>query len=224
MDFCSKEEALITLFRGPRPHGLWLLLLGILCWPSTSGTQTKINPNQLPTTFRPGNVNSVLYVGTASGQYASLQAAHDALPSTGGTIFVMATGTPFGATALAATKPMHVIFDCANFTYSGAAAQAISTTSRGVVIEGCGRRGDDVGTAGTTITITNTAANGISNSGGGATFRDFNLIGPASGTGKAVINTAGRTTWSNLNISSFGGDGWTNDGTATNANTNLISK
>ncbi len=163
-------------------------------------------------------------VGAGPGQYASLQAAHDALPSTGGTIFVMATGTPFGATALAATKPMHVIFDCANFTYSGAAAQAISSTSRGVIIEGCGRRGDDVGTSGTTITITNTATNGISNSGGGATFRDFNLIGPASGTGKGVINTSGRATYSNLNISSFGGDGWTNDGSATNANTVLVQK
>src|SRR6266576_2320366 len=144
MDFCSKEEALITLFRELRQHGLWLLLLGILCWPSTSGTQTKINPNQLPTTFRPGNVNSVLYVGTASGQYASLQAAHDAFPSTGGTVFVTATGTPWGVagtTVLLATKPMHVILDCANSTYSGSGT-AITTSSRGVTWDGCGRRGD----------------------------------------------------------------------------------
>lgn len=172
------------------------------------------------------SLNSILYVGIAVGQYASLQAAHDILPSTGGTVFVTATALPFGVgnAPLAITKPIHIIFDCGNFTYSGSAAQTISNTSRGVIVEGCGRRGDDVGTAGTTITVTNTATNGISNSGGGATFRDFNLIGPGSGTGKGVINTAGRVTYSNLNISSFGSDGWTNDGSATNANSVLVSK
>ncbi len=172
------------------------------------------------------SINGILYVGVASGQYASLQAAHDALPSTGGTVFVTATGTPWGAagtTVLLATKPMHVILDCANSTYSGSGT-AITTSSRGVTWDGCGRRGDDVGAAGTTITITNTAANGISNSGNGATFRGFNLIGPGSGTGKGVVNTAGRAEYSELNISSFGSDGWTNDGTATNANSVLVSK
>jgi hypothetical protein len=34
------------------------------------------------------SLNGILYVGTSPGQYASLQAAHDALPSTGGTIWI----------------------------------------------------------------------------------------------------------------------------------------
>lgn len=159
--------------------------------------------------------------------YGSLQAAHDSLPAAGGTIFVPGSSTPFGAagtTAVAITKPVHVIFDCGSFTYSGSATQAINNTSRGVIVEGCGRRGDDTTTVGTTLTITNTATNGILNTGPGATYHDFNLIGPASGTGLGILNTAGRAEYRNLNISSFGSDGWTNDGTSVNSNTVLVEK
>jgi hypothetical protein len=175
------------------------------------------------------SINGVITVGTAAGQYASLQAAHDSLPSSGGTVFVTATGTPFGAagtTALTITKSIHVIFDQGNFTYSGAGAQAISCSIvRGIILEGSGRRGDDIGTAGTTITISNTAANGINAAAcNGITIRDFNLIGPGSGTGKGVLNSSGRATYSNLNISGWGSDGWTNDGSSNNANSVLVSK
>jgi hypothetical protein len=174
------------------------------------------------------SLNGVLVVGIASGQYASMQAAHDALPASGGTVFVMGNATPFGAagtTALAITKPIHLMIDGSNFTYSGSAAQAISCSgTRGVIIEGAGRRGDDSGTAGTTINVTNTASNGISNVCNGATYRDFNLLGPASGTGKGIINTAGRGSYERLNVSSFGSDGWTNDGTSLNANTVAVYK
>jgi hypothetical protein len=175
------------------------------------------------------NINGALVVGSAIGQYASMQAAHDALPAAGGTVFVMGNATPFGAsgtTALTISKPVHLIIDSTNVTYSGSATQAIlcSSGTRGVIIEGAGRRGDDVGTSGTTINVTNTATNGISNVCNGATYRDFNLLGPGSGTGKGIINTAGRANYERLNISSWGSDGWTNDGSAANSNTVEVMK
>jgi len=57
---------------------------------SGPGIITKQIPNVIlpsdPNSPTFASVNNILYVGTAAGQYASLQAAHDALPSTGGTI------------------------------------------------------------------------------------------------------------------------------------------
>lgn len=58
-----------------------------LCWSSTSSAQTKINPNQLPTTFRPSNTNGIINVDctvySCSDIGAGINAAYAALPTVG---------------------------------------------------------------------------------------------------------------------------------------------
>jgi hypothetical protein len=198
---------------------------------SGPGIITKQIPNVIlpsdPNSPTFANLNNILYVGTAAGQYASLQAAHDALPSAGGTIFVMATGTPFGAagtTSLTITKPIHIIFDEQVFTYSGSAAQAILLSSAsGVLLEGSGNaNGQPSGSTasgGAQIFISNTAANGIdANVAPGVILKNFTVLGPASGTGKGIILTANSGHLYDLNVRAFGGNGVEINGTRGNSN------
>lgn len=166
------------------------------------------------------NLNGILVVGTAAGQYASLQAAHDALPSTGGIVFVTATGTPFGAgtTTVAVTKPMHVIISDNTFTYTGSAQALVCTSVNAPIIEGSGFQGG--GSAnGTIISVTNTGANGFDiNTCPGAQLRNLNIIGPGSGTGKGLIFTGNTGVIENVVVKSFGGNGCEEDGTRGNSN------
>ncbi len=59
---------------------------------SGPGIITKQIPNVIlpsdPNSPTFANLNNILYVGAATGQYVGLQAAHDALPSGGGTIVI----------------------------------------------------------------------------------------------------------------------------------------
>lgn len=176
------------------------------------------------------NLNAVLTVGIATGQYASLQAAHDAAPASGATIQVMGNATPFGPsfnTPLAITKPVHIIVDDANFTaYSGASAMISCSGVNGVTIEGSGHTGSDAGTNGTTLNFSNSAANGIAFANcSGYVLRNFNIVGPGQGvgTGKGLVMTSNRGDITDVNVRAVGSDCVTIDGSATNANvTNII--
>lgn len=165
-------------------------------------------------------INSILYVGISAGQYPSLQAAHDALPATGGTVFVMGNATPFGAgtTNLSMSKPIRIIGDIGTFTYTGAGPAILCTSVNAPIIEGSGFQGG--GSAGGTIfSITNTAANGFDiNTCPGAQIRNLNIVGPGSGTGKGLIYTGNSGVIENVVVKSFGGNGCEEDGTRGNSN------
>lgn len=151
-------------------------------------------------------------------QFTNIQAAINATacPAAGCTIFVP-QGSTYGSTAISISKPIHLIFDQGTYTYSGTGAAITCTSAGGVVIEGAGH--DDPGSSGTKILITGTAVSGISaTSCGTITLRDFNIVGPGSGTGKGIVLASTRSKTENVSILSFGGDGLTIDGSVVNAN------
>ncbi len=179
-------------------------------------------PTSYESAFTSPNINGILYVGTAAGQYASLQAAHDALPAGGGTVFVTATGKPFGAantTTLTISKPIHIVFDVAAYTYAGT-TQAILTTGApsGVLIEGSGIPDLNQAAQGTSITITGTAVNGLDIFGPSISIKNFSINGPGSGTGLGIHISGNGFLAENVQVKSFGSDNWQIDGTRGNTN------
>lgn len=204
--------------------------IGILCFwikfQPVDWAQTHIFcAEDIPCTM--ANFNGVLYVGTGPGQYASLQAAHDASPAGGGTVVMSSTATLFGAsntTTATISKPINIVLGCAVYTYSGAAAQAISIVSaNGVTIEGCGNANGQPagGTAngGSQIVVTNTTVNGIDAAGApGLVLQNFTVLGPNSGTGKCIILTGNSSHLYDINCRAFGSDGVRIDGTRGNSN------
>lgn len=166
------------------------------------------------------SLNNILYVGIASGQYPSLQAAHDILPASGGTVFVTSTALPFGlgTAILSMAKPLHIILDDATFTYTGAAQAILCTSVNAPIIEGAGFQGGG-SAGGTIISVTNTAANGFDISTcPGAIIRNLNIIGPGSGTGKGLIYTGNSGHIEDVVVKSFGGNGCEENGTRGNSN------
>jgi hypothetical protein len=149
-------------------------------------------------------------------QFPSIQAAINALPALGGTVFVP-NGTPFDTAGLTITTPLHLVFDQGTFTYQGTTSPAISCTGvDGVIIEGSGH--DTPGSIGTEIAVTSGAVDGIKAVGCGAiTLRDFNIVGPGSGTGKGIVISSTRSKTENVAVESFGGDGFTIDGSVANS-------
>jgi hypothetical protein len=169
------------------------------------------------------NINGALVVGTATGQYASLQAAHNALPAGGGTVFVTATGKPFGAantTTLSISKRIHIIFDVASYTYAGT-SQAILTPSAqaGVQIEGSVSSDANAPTLGTVISVTGTAVNGLDVTGASLIVKNLAVYGPGSGTGIGIHISGNGFVTENVQADMFGsGGGWQIDGTRANSN------
>src|SRR5262249_23592385 len=95
-----------------------------------------------------------------ASQYKSLQAAHDALPASGGTIFVP-VGTSLDQ-GLTISKPIHLIFDLGVFTYAGQAeAIRINEGVRGVMIDGSGGAEFNSPVSGSVINVVNPAATGL---------------------------------------------------------------
>lgn len=77
-------------------------------WADGSGGGTPLNA---------ANLNKVRTPFLKLDDYASLQAAHDALPSSGGTIYCPAgTYTPWSSATVLITKPVHIIGDGPNAT------------------------------------------------------------------------------------------------------------
>lgn len=126
--------------------------------------------------------------------FAKIQAAHDALPSTGGHILASFEGSQTVTTTLTITKP------CA--------------------IQGLGKRGTKFSytpTSGNAITINVTAA-GLGDT---VLLSDFTLLGPGSGTGNGVKIIAGPH-WEGVRVlvDDFGNDGIVVD-TSGGGNANL---
>ena len=172
-----------------------------------------------------GNINNLLFVDGVL--YTTAQAAHDALPAGGGTVYVPRGSTPFGAantTTLSITKPIRLFFDNGAFTYAGT-GQAIQVASglSGVVIEAAAAAEVNDAVEGSSITVSNTAANGIDALNcPSIVIRNLSLVGPGSGTGKGIIVTGNGFVLDNTQTKSFGGDGTEIDGTRGNSNSGVV--
>jgi len=158
-------------------------------------------------------------------QFASLQAAHDDLPNTGGTIYVSSNATPFGAagtTGLVIAKSVHIVFDPGTFSYSGDGQAILCSSATGAVVEGAGKVGGGTN-GGTIIAVRGKSANGLDfNVCPGAIIRNLNVFGPGSGTGRGLIFTGNSGAVEHVVVKLFGSDGCTINGVRGNSNSGVM--
>lgn len=168
------------------------------------------------------NANGALHVCPTCAN-TTIGAAYTALPSAGGTIFVDNNAVPDTATiSIGATKPVHIIFDYINYTYSQASAfLACTGGTEGVRISGQARNGTGNST-GSLIGISNASGIGINFTNCPGALIDnitFSGAGSASGaTNKGLVLSGHDIATQNVLVTSFGGDGVTFDGTSVNTN------
>lgn len=164
------------------------------------------------------NANGALVAGSSC--YPSIQSAHDALPSNGGSILVP-SGISFSG--LVITKPVRLTFGHGTFKFTG---QGTAITCRAVnapIIEGSGFMGGG-SSNGTIIAVSDRNANGIDvNNCPGIVIRDLSIVGPGSGNGKGLIVTSNSGLVQNVVVKAFGSDGCTINGTRGNGNAGRMS-
>ena len=183
------QRAAAGLAGGGTSTGNWLMQMAVFrdaSW-TVGGGWTPVRPGQI--------LDASQFPGSDVG--AQLNAALAALPSSGGSVFVPATASPFSTTVNIA-KPVHLTFGQGTFTYTGNGTALTCTNSPGVIIEGSGH--DTPGTVGTEILVTSAAATviGIKATNCDAiTLRDFNLVGPSTATSSSIssiTDTSGTAT------------------------------
>lgn len=162
------------------------------------------------------------FAGADTG--AKINAAITDLPAGGGTVYVPNAMNGSFATGIVIDRSVHLIFDSGtpgNFSYTGTGACiTINAGVAGVTIEGAGERGiSNIGTPGTVIGPTNTAAAGLlATNAPGLILRNLHFSGPSSGTGIGVNVCAGLGLIQNVQVSNFGGDGFQVNGGTNNSN------
>jgi len=157
-----------------------------------------------------------------ASHYKSIQAAHDALPATGGVIFVPA-GTSL-AQGLVISKPVHLIFDLGIFSYSGSGdAIHINSGVRGVIIEGSGGAEFNSPDSGSAIVVVDPAGKGLNAvANPSIVIRNIAFTGPGRGSGTGIYLTGNGFLLENTQTTSFGGDGTVIDGKRGNSNSGVL--
>lgn len=157
-----------------------------------------------------------------ANQFDSLQAAHDALPPSGGTVFV-SSGTSIEK-GLVISKPIHLIFDLGAFTYHGQAdAIRVNAGVRGVIIEGSGNAELNSPASGSAVLVGDPAANGLNAlANPNIVIRNMAFTGPGKGTGVGIYITGNGFLLENTQTTSFGGDGTVIDGKRGNSNSGIL--
>ena len=160
-------------------------------------------------------------IRTAS-HFKSLQAAHDDLPSEGGTVFVSA-GTSLDK-GLIISKPIHLIFDLGTFSYAGESdAIRVNSGVRGVIIEGSGNAELNSPRSGTTILVINPSANGLTAVvNPSIVIRNIAFAGPGKGTGTGINVSGNGFLLENTQTALFGGNGTVIDGKRGNSNSGVL--
>jgi len=159
-----------------------------------------------------------LSAALASGSDAGAKISNACAGST--TVWVPASMAGSYTTTISITGACHIIVDGATtLTYTGTGYALSCSGAKGVLIEGSGRNGDGSTYSGSTLNVTNTAGGGVSAVNcPGFTMKNFNIMGPGSGTGKGIYNASTRAHYYDINVNSFGSDGVTIDGSTYNAN------
>jgi hypothetical protein len=168
------------------------------------------------------NIEGVRYADQFAGADAGakINAAEADLPAMGGTIFVPQSLATSFAIGIAITKPTHLLFDVGAWTFTGTGnAINVASAVQAPIIEGSGSGNISAPTGNTSISVTNTRANGI-NIVNCPQFvlKNITFVGPGSGTGIGAHITGNAGLVESVSIDSFGGDGWDMDGTRNNAN------
>jgi hypothetical protein len=164
------------------------------------------------------SVNGFLFVDGV--KYPTIQSALAALPPEGGTVFVP-RGASFDSAGLTISTQVHLIFDCGVFTYNGGgtAIRVMPAPASGVQIEGCAEGDENRPAHGTSIRVTNPAANGLDVLGvNGFVARNLDFVGPGSGSGIGVQLSGNGAQLYDVQADSFGNDGFQINGARSNTN------
>lgn len=186
------------------------------CIPSTN--KCGAAGTDLTSSTNPLLGNGVLVVGGTN--YTTIQSAIDALPPSGGTVFV-SRGTRFGGQPVRIKKPVHLMFDDDAYTYTGAGEAILCSGTNSVIIEGAGQRGSyNLGYLGTSLGIPDSSANGIDiNDCPGTVIRNLLITGPSGrGTGAGIVFTSAGGIIENVQVTAMGKSGVEIDGTRGNSN------
>lgn len=157
-------------------------------------------------------------------KFESVQAAVNSVPSTGGTVFIP-QGTPFDDSGVTIATPMHVLFDCGIFTYTGSKPAITVTSHGGVQLEGCASADENNPRMGTAFVLTNPSATGLEVRGSnGFIARNLSFVGPGRGSGLGVHVSGNGFQFYGVQADSFGGDGIEIDGVRSNTNNFLLER
>jgi hypothetical protein len=160
---------------------------------------------------------------------AACQAAMDAIPSNGGGVWFPPASVAYKiGTSLTVSKPLAIMLSTGriNFTGTGQFLSCISGT-HGLMISGLGQRADADGTPpdGTSIFVTDTAANGIDAVDcPGIRIQNLTILGPNSGTGHGLLITGHGFVLDNVQAGNWGGDGIRINGTRGNSNSGILNR
>jgi hypothetical protein len=162
----------------------------------------------------------------ADQKFSFVQEALDALPPSGGTVFVD-TGMKFSAAGVTIKTPVHLIFDCGVFTYDGdgAAITVLPAASSGVQLEGCAAGDETNPRHGTAIFVRNRAASGLNVlASNDFIARNLSFIGAGSGSGTGIHVSGNGAQLCNVQADDFGGDGVVIDGDRSNTNNFMLER
>jgi hypothetical protein len=159
-----------------------------------------------------------------AGKFGSIQAAINSVPANGGTVFVP-QGMPLDASGLTIATPLHLLFDCEVFTYSGSKPAIAVTSPGGVQLEGCAAADENNPRQGTAFILTNPSATGLDvRSSNGFIARNLSFVGSGKGSGVGVHVSGNGFQLYGVQADSFGGDGFQIDGVRSNTNNFLLER